>query len=82
MIRLLFQHTATLGVRGKYLRPLRVGSFGKKCADFLRFRAGKICRGLGDPAQKAEYDDLARIAAKEGISLQQARDAVEEISEK
>ena len=53
MIRLLFQHTTTLGVRGKYLRPLRSGPFGKKCADFLRSRAGKICRGLGDPAQKS-----------------------------
>ena len=42
----------------------------------------KYAEGWGIRRKKAEYDDLARIAAKEGISLQQARDAAEEISEK
>lgn len=77
MLRLLFRHTTTLGVReyacARYTlhRSLRteeteVGPVRVKRAE-----------GWGAVREKAEFEDLARIARERGISLREARDALE-----
>ena len=82
MIRLLFQHTTTLGVRENICGRYALDRSVKNVQTSYGSVRVKYAEGWGIRRKKAEYDDLARIAAKEGISLQQARDAAEEISEK
>ena len=72
MLRLLFRHTTTLGVReyscARYTlhRSLRTveTAFGP-----VRV---KTAEGWGVKREKAEYEDLARIAREQGISLREA----------
>ena len=73
LLRVLFRHTTTLGVREV------------KCArSTLRRREEtldtpygpvrlKISEGWGVVRKKAEYDDLSRIAREEGLSLEEVR---------
>lgn len=68
MGRLLLRHTPTLGVR--IYRPERMTlSRGFETGrDGLRPGKGKNRRGGGVRKRKAEYDDIAKIAAQENAS--------------
>ena len=72
MIRCLFRHTSTLGVReSACLRAaLRRGFYTVQTeAGPVRF---KTAEGFGISREKAEFEDLARIAREQGISLREA----------
>ena len=77
LIRCLFRHTTTLGVReSACLRSvLRRGFYT------VQTEAGpvrlKTAEGFGVSREKPEYEDLARIARERGVSLREARDLLE-----
>ena len=77
MVRLLFAHTSTLGVRetlcSRYTLDRESVSADTEFGP-VRF---KIARGWGVERKKAEYDDLARIARERDMSLAQVRAAAE-----
>lgn len=77
MLRLLFTHTATLGVR-EY--PVRRSVLNREIRT-LETPWGpvrrKISTGFGIRREKFEYEDLARIAREQATSLDRVRNAVE-----
>ncbi len=76
LLRCLFFHTSTLGVReyscGRYAmeRELQTvqGAYGE-----VRI---KRSRGFGVIREKAEYEDLAKLARENGVSLQEVRKSI------
>ncbi len=77
MVEQIFRHTTTLGVResrmGRYTLKRQMeqvetpwGTIGEKTA-----------QGYGTERSKYEYEDLAALAIREGVSLRQARAMVE-----
>ena len=73
MLSLLFRHTTTLGVREQRLRRTvlerRTEAEETPWGPLRR----KIAEGRGLRREKAEYEDLARIARERGLSLEQVR---------
>lgn len=73
MVRQLFLHTSTLGIREtqtrRYVLERRVETVDTPCGSVRK----KISAGYGVSREKFEYEDLARIAAERGISLAEAR---------
>ena len=78
MVRLIFRHTSTIGIRESVCRRwvLRRES-GTVETPFGPVRV-KRSVGYGAQKQKAEYDDLARIAAAQGLTLDEVRKIVME----
>jgi uncharacterized protein (TIGR00299 family) protein len=74
MLRLIFRHTTTLGVR-EHLWGRAILQREERTEDTA---AGpvrvKTARGWGVIREKAEYEDLAAIARNKGISLKEAAD--------
>ncbi len=74
MLRLIFRHTTTLGVR-EHLWGRAILHREERTEDTA---AGpvrvKTARGWGVIREKAEYEDLAAIARNKGISLKEAAD--------
>lgn len=72
MLRLLFLHTTTLGVResvsGRYTLQRTVEAAEGPCGTVHVKRS----EGWGVCREKMEYEDLARIARERGVSLEQA----------
>lgn len=76
IIRCIFKHTSTIGVRvqpcERYVLQRRIEetdtSFGK-----VRI---KYSEGYGEKRMKAEYDDAAKIALEQNLSLREAREAI------
>ena len=72
MLRCLFRHTTTLGVRenrcDRYTLPRSFRTVETEAGP-VRI---KTARGWGVTRSKAEYEDLARIARERGISLKEA----------
>lgn len=74
MLRCLFRHTTTLGVReASCARHTLLRSFRTVETEAGPVRI-KTAEGYGVKREKAEYEDLVRIAREKGISLQQARE--------
>ena len=73
MVRLLFRHTSTIGVRESVCRRwvLRRES-GEVTTPFGPVRV-KRSEGYGVQKTKAEYDDLAAIAREHGLTLDEVR---------
>lgn len=75
LVRLLFQHTTTLGIRktlcSRYL--LRRGTQVHE-TPYGPVRC-KTAEGYGTVRSKWEYDDLAEIATREGISLRDVKNS-------
>ena len=73
MAALLFRHTSTLGIRemtaGRYILDRRTERRQTPCGEVRVKRAS----GYGVVREKPEYDDLARIAEAQDISLAEAR---------
>ena len=78
MVRLIFRHTTTIGIRETVCRRwvLRRES-GAVETPYGPVRV-KRSAGYGVEKQKAEYDDLARIAAEQGMTLDEVRKMVME----
>ncbi len=70
MVKLIFKHTTTIGVRecsyNRYVLDRRIED-----RDGLRV---KISEGYGVTRTKIEHDDLERIADEEGISIREVRE--------
>lgn len=81
MLELLFQHTTTLGVREQTSRRYTLA----RRMETVETPAGavrkKVSEGYGVTREKYEYEDLAAIARREGISLQEARRLTEQAEE-
>ncbi len=79
MLRLLFRHTSTLGVREAVMRRYTLA----RSKDTSQTPYGpvryKTAEGWGTVRRKIEYEDLARIAREQGISIAQARAVVERV---
>ena len=73
MVRLLFRHTSTIGVRESVCRRwvLRRES-GAVTTPYGPVRV-KRSEGYGVTKTKAEYDDLAAIACEHGLTLDEVR---------
>lgn len=72
-LRLLFRHTTTLGVREYVCRRYGLErSVAVRRKPYGEVRV-KTSRGYGVCREKAEYEDLARIAKERGMSLDEVR---------
>ena len=78
IVRLLFKHTSTIGVRetpvNRYVLDRRIETAETPYGPVRR----KISAGYGVTRVKYEHDDLARIADEQGISLGEARKLLEQ----
>ena len=77
LLRCLFQHTTTLGVRER--RCVRTAL--ERTEETAHTPYGdvrvKVSQGWGVTKRKAEYDDLAALAKENGVSLREIRDSIE-----
>lgn len=77
MIRLLFKHTTTIGIRETVMHR----SILKRETETIHTPCGAVrCKkvsGYGTERQKLEYEDLARIAREQNLSLSDVRMLVE-----
>ena len=77
VLKCLFQNTATLGVREtRCARHTLERSVTVKRSAYGDVRV-KTARGYGVERSKPEYEDLARLARENGVSLRQVRDTIE-----
>ncbi len=77
MAELIFRHTTTIGVReASYDRYVLDRSFGTVSTPAGQVRIKRVS-GYGVTREKAEYDDLARIAREKGLSLADVRAMIE-----
>ena len=77
MAKLLFKHTTTLGVRKTESRRYTLQrSIVEVETPFGKIRR-KDCSGYGISRSKYEYDDLARIASQNGISISEVIASIE-----
>ena len=78
MLRLLFRHTSTIGVRETLTKRYVL----ERSVSAVQTRFGEVrvktSAGCGAEKKKYEYEDLARIARENGLSLSEARALVEE----
>ncbi len=76
--RLIFRHTTTLGIRQTLCSRYRL----ERKTEVLSTPFGpvrkKVSTGYGVHREKYEYEDLARIAREQDMSLQQVQKALEE----
>ena len=77
MIRLLFLHTTTLGVRESVCNRYTLKRIMKTETTVYGNVRIKEVSGWGIKRQKAEYEDLARIAREQKMSIAQVRECVE-----
>ena len=73
LIKLMFEHTTTLGVRDmpfeRHVLERRIVT-EESCFGTVR---KKVSSGFGITREKYEHDDLERIAAEQGMSIEQVR---------
>lgn len=81
MLRLLFLHTTTLGVRESVCNRYTLKRAMKTEETVYGDVRIKEVSGWGIKRQKAEYEDLARIAREQKMSIAQVRDYVENMKE-
>ena len=74
MVRLLFQHTSTIGIRETLCRRYVL----KRSEEVITTPYGpvrrKISEGFGVDRRKEEYEDLARIAREQKLSLNELKE--------
>ena len=76
---LLFRHTTTLGIRETPHRRYCLTRRAEERSTPYGPVTCKVSEGYGVIRQKAEYDDLARLAKENNIPIRQVRKAVKEI---
>ena len=78
MVGLIFAHTTTIGIREtetrRYVMDRRIETVETEFGPVRR----KVAEGYGVKRAKLEYEDLARIAAERGMSLEEVRRRIEE----
>lgn len=76
MIRLIFKHTTTLGVRESISRRYTLSrTIETVSTEFGEVRK-KVATGYGVKREKYEYEDIAGIAAEKGMSLRDVTDSI------
>ena len=78
MLQTLFRHTATIGVREAQTRRYVLDRRADRADSPWGPVGRKISAGYGVSRVKYEYEDLARIAREQGLSLEEVRRAMEE----
>lgn len=76
MVRLIFQHTTTLGIRESCCKRYTLERRSETVDTPYGTLRRKCSYGYGVRRVKYEYDDLAQAARKNGISLSELSDAV------
>lgn len=69
MVKLIFKHTTTLGVREQVSRRYALSSRIETVDTSLGPVRRKVSQGYGVERQKYEYEDIASIARREGLSV-------------
>ncbi len=78
LIRLIFKHTSTLGIREmKFERYVLERSVVTEETAFGAVRK-KVSEGYGVRREKPEHDDLERIAKEQGLSIEQVKKQLSE----
>ena len=77
MISLLFKHTTTLGIRENISRRYTLTRTMKEHETPYGVVREKIAEGYGVKRGKLEYEDLAKIAREQGMSLEEVKALVE-----
>ncbi len=79
MLRLIFKYTSTIGVREtpthRYILDRRTETAETPYGEVRR----KISSGYGVSRAKYEYDDLARIAREQALSIEEVRKLLEDV---
>lgn len=70
IIRLIFKHTSTLGIREKICRRYRLDRKTETVQTPFGEIRKKISSGFGTEKEKFEYDDIARIAKEHNLSIE------------
>ena len=73
MVRLIFRHTTTLGIRERSCRRYVLERREETVETPMGEVRVKRSSGYGVSRSKAEFDDLSRIAAENGLTLDEAR---------
>ena len=76
MIKLIFRHTTTLGVRENVSRRHTLSRSVETVGTPFGGVRRKVSEGFGVTREKYEYEDLARIARENDLSLEEAKAAV------
>jgi len=76
MVSLIFKHTTTLGIREVVSRRYVLQREQAKVSTKYGTVQIKTAHGFGIKRQKPEYDDVAAIARKAGLSLQEVLDEI------
>lgn len=76
VLRCLFKNTSTLGVRECECRRYTLDRSTKTVETLLGSVSVKISQGYGVRREKPEYDELAQIARKTGLSMGEIREIV------
>ena len=76
MLRLIFRHTTTIGVREHRSRRYTLQRTMESMETPYGVVRRKVSEGFGTKREKMEYEDLARIAREKGISLAEAASLV------
>ena len=77
MVRLVFRHTTTLGLREEETaRCVLERSFERRQTPFGELTV-KRASGWGVSREKYEYEELARIAREKDLSIRQVREELE-----
>ena len=78
LLRCFFENTATLGVREQRLGRHTLNRRTETVDTSLGTVRVKYAEGFGVRRHKIEYEDLAAVSRREGISIREARSIVEE----
>ena len=73
MVRLLFRHTTTLGIRETPHRRYCLERREESVSTLYGMVSCKISEGYGVTRRKPDYEDLAKIAREQGCSLEEIR---------
>ena len=77
LLRCLFRHTTTLGVRERRCTRTALARTAETAHTPYGDVRVKVSQGWGVTRRKAEYDDLAALARENGVSLREIRDSIE-----
>lgn len=78
IVRLVFAHTSTIGIRESAKRRYELERKIEEIETPYGTVRRKISTGYGVTKVKYEYEDIARIADEQDISLREARERIEE----
>ena len=79
LAQLIMKHTTTLGIRRQDMSRYYLSRKTETVDTPMGPVRVKISSGMGVTKRKAEYDDIAKLAEENGLSLSEVRDKLGEI---